>query len=179
MDENVARKFGPLTYMLMAWGMLGPFWFLLGLTAFYFVLLSAMPQVMASVNFPLGGILAAADLLILAGCLSGAYLEYSNYQIALEGDHVTVKKGFLNVRESGVPYRRIKSVDIGRDVLDQMLGASTVTITVLGEVEEGAPGAEEHMRLPYLPKDTAIKIQDALLSRAEVEKVNVEQGALK
>lgn len=168
------KQLGGLTFALMAMNRLAPVLLLFLLSAVYGTVWLFLPGVIPDFQFPVGALIALADVVILAVCLGAAYLEYSHYRIVQETDHMTVTQGLLDTKETGIPYRRIKSVDLNRSLIDQTIGASSLVITILGEAGEGTSGAEEKIRLPYLPKDFAQKLQDDLLSKAEVEKVDVE-----
>ena len=100
-------------------------------------------------------------------------LEYHHYKIWITEEMITLYRGLVSEEEIGLPFRRIKQVNIERSLFDQMMGISNLNLTVLGS-EEG--GKEDHILLPALDKKLAQEIQDIILQKAEVEEINVDQN---
>lgn len=113
--------------------------------------------------------LLIVGVIIFVFTLLFALLEYSRLSISLTEDDIKITRGLVTVEEIGVPYRRIKAINIERDVLDQMLGMSRVSVTVLGEEEGVARTEQSSIILPPINKDLAAHIRDEVLKKAEVE----------
>jgi len=177
MADNGMLQFdhlGPLTLALFILKRIGAFFaYLIAfaglLTAIYFLPAYAanLEAILLPAIFIGCGILG---ITILAG-----WLEYNHYAIYVNAEDFKLKRGMLSEEEIGIPFSRIKEVKTERSVLDQMLGVSTVIITILGDRGESMPAEETMLTLPALTKDTALKIQDALLKKAEVEEMEIEK----
>jgi uncharacterized membrane protein YdbT with pleckstrin-like domain len=109
-------------------------------------------------------------MIIIAGAVGISWLEYTHYNILTDEDGVKITRGTIAEETLGVPYRRVREARIERSVSDEILGASTLILTVTGE--EGAAGSE--VVLHSLDKQFAVDLQEAILKKAEVEEeVNV------
>ncbi len=169
MDQG--GRLGTLTFVLLAFRRLTVFIVFTLLLIAVLIGQNYLPAdtsaVVATAIFPLVGL----DLLILAGALFMAYLEYSHYGIVKGPEEVKITRGVWSIEEIGVPYRRIKEVKVERSVTDQMVGSGTLIITTLSGDEAGDV---ESITLPYLAKAVAEDFSNGLLNSAEVEKVDVE-----
>lgn len=110
-------------------------------------------------------------VLAAAATVGIAYLEYHNYSISVLEKNVKITRGILNRFEIGVPYRRIKRVDIIRTIVCRVLGVSNIVITTVGD-EHTEKGSDEIV-LPYLEKNLAGKIQHEILGHAQVEQMRM------
>lgn len=113
-------------------------------------------------------ILVFAFFIILIG-----YLEYSRYRISLNGESIEINRGIIREEEIGVPFRRIKEASVKRGIIDQLLGLSTLVLTVLGEDEGNIFSKESKIKLPVLDKKIAQEIQEIILQRAGVEEMSM------
>lgn len=113
-------------------------------------------------------------LLFLAfGSIKG-WFQYSHYSVVLSDEDMTITQGFVSQEEIGVPYRRVKEIQIERDVINQLAGLSDVVIIIQGAEESGA-ATERRVILPSLPKDVAIRIQNKILGKAEVQEMALDK----
>ncbi len=113
-------------------------------------------------------------LSILLFCLAlvMGWLIYLNYEFLLDDDSLRIRRGILNKEEISIPYRQIQDVDIGRDLFYRILGLSRLVILTAGK-EEGkeVKGGGAEGILPAIDKDAAQQIQEKLLKKADIEKV--------
>lgn len=94
------------------------------------------------------------------------WLEYQNYSIYLNDDGVKIRRGILSIRLNGVAYHRIRDVVTHRSFLERILGISTVSINLLGDVDETmVSGYDPVMHLPYLDKHMADNIHNEIFDR--------------
>ena len=124
-------------------------------------------------------ILPAAIIFIIVSLITflAGWFEYTHYEIFIGEDGLKIKKGTAKVEETGIPYRYIKEVKIERKLMGQLMGVSSVIITVLGE-EEGQPlSKESEIILPSIDKNIAVQIQDEILKKSKVEKINTTQNS--
>lgn len=111
-------------------------------------------------------------LLITAGVTTlTAYLEYRNYTISILEKNIKLTRGILNRFEIGIPYRRIKRIDIIRTIACQMLGVSNIIITTTGDDDEDTH--DNKIILPYLAKSLAERIQHEILQHSQVEQMRM------
>jgi uncharacterized membrane protein YdbT with pleckstrin-like domain len=101
------------------------------------------------------------------------WLDYQRYKIVLDEDSVKISRGILSERTTGVPFRQIKQASIERGVIDQLLGVSKLILTFVGEDDPDTLSDESKITLPALSKEIAEQIQDVILKRSEVEKVDM------
>ncbi len=116
-------------------------------------------------------IVIVAALLVAGGTAGVAFIEYHNYSISILEKSVKITKGILNRYETGVPYRRIKQVDIIRTLVCRIFGVSNIIITTVGD--EDASHTHDQISLPYLEKGLAEKIQHEILQHAQVEQMRM------
>lgn len=152
---------------------------------FFTAIIAAIPLFLPD---PYSGILAAyVPVVVPAGMMAAigvfltissvAWLEYTHYGISIGENNFKVKKGVVNVVEIGTPYRYVKEVRIQRTLSDQIMGVSTVVVEVLGEDDGQTISDESEITLPSIDKNTAVRIQDAILKRSEIEKMNLVRKA--
>lgn len=175
--ENAGKNYerlGARTFYVLFLKRANIFFVLLALFIGFLVFKNYIPEQFGYISqYVIWGGLAVAAIL-LAVALGTARLEYSHYSIYLAADMLKVKRGVFVEEEVGIPYRRIQEVKIQREINDQAFGVSTLFITLLGE-EEGTPLTDKsRIVLPYIPAEIALEIQDALLKKAEVEEMAVE-----
>lgn len=111
-------------------------------------------------------------LVLTAGITAlAAYLEYRNYTISVLEKNVRLTRGILNRFEIGIPYRRIKRVDIIRTIACRVLGVSNIVITTTGDDDHDV--SNDKIILPYITKPLAEKIQHEILQHAQVEQMRM------
>lgn len=113
-----------------------------------------------------------ATILISGAMVGVALLEYHNYSITILEKSMKITKGILSRYESGVPYRRIRQVDIVRTPVCRLFGISNIIITLVGD-EDIADDANEKIPLPYLEKKLAERLQHEILQHAQVEQMRI------
>lgn len=168
-------KLGAMTLWIMIFRRLGLFAIVLLFSVImWFASISAPPQ-FGAVLLGFVPYLFLISLVLLMGAFLVGYAAYSHYGIVIGEGDVRITRGIVTEEEIGIPFRRIKEVAIKRDPFDQMIGSSTVIVTVLGEAEDMA---KEHsiIILPSLARSKAAEIQSALLKYANVEKVQNVAG---
>ncbi len=135
------------------------------------------PQVLSQFpNLP-NALLGIGNLLVLFGVFLGllailiGFLEYTHYTFSLGDNSLSVQRGILNTVEVAIPYRQIQSVDIDRNLFDQIVGVSRLVILSAGQADKSD---EEESReiLPALDADRAESLQKEILRRADIEKVS-------
>ncbi len=112
-------------------------------------------------------------LFLILGSIKG-WFKYSHYSMILSDEDMTITQGFVSQEEIGIPYRRVKEIQIERDVIDELAGLSDVVIIIQGAEESGAM-TERRVILPSLPKDVAIRIQNKILGKAEVQEMTLDK----
>ena len=111
-------------------------------------------------NFGLVAVLGFSFFICLA-----AWLEYQHYGVILEPENFRIKRGVIAQTEVGIPYRRIKEVNLDRGIFEQMFGVSTVVITLLGEGEGQRFQDESEIDLPLIEQSIAQEIQNCILEK--------------
>ena len=93
--------------------------------------------------------------------ISGAhtYYRYASWSFEIKKDHVYLEHGVLVKVMTMVPFVRIQHVDTQRNILDRVLGLSTVIIYTAG-----SRGAD--VSIPGLKPEAAEKLQEKLRDKA-------------
>jgi membrane protein YdbS with pleckstrin-like domain len=76
-------------------------------------------------------------------------------------DALDLRHGVLVVRESLVPYHRIQQIDIERNVIERMLGLSTLVLRTASASSDG--------KIPGIREEIADSLRVRLLTRAGVD----------
>ncbi len=100
-------------------------------------------------------------------------LVYKNYTFSLEDDAFKIRRGIFSKKETAIPYRQIRDVNIERSVSQQIYGVSKLIILTVGE-ESLSAGVSEAV-LPVvdnIDKKLALVFQSELLKRANVQKIS-------
>ncbi len=113
-----------------------------------------------AISFGLVAILGIAFLILLT-----VLLEYRHYGVILEQDAFRIRRGAIVQTETGIPYRRIKEVNMQRTAFDQIFGTSTIVITVLGEGEGQTFADESQHTLPWIEAGIADEIRNHILAK--------------
>ncbi len=176
MDSDMLHfdHLGPLTLAIFILKRIGGFFAYLFALAGLFTAIYTLPAYAVILEAIVLPALLVGVVILGITCLTG-WLEYSHYGIYVNAEDFKLNRGILSQEEIGIPFSRIKEVTTKRSVLEQMLGVSTVIITILGDRGESMPAEETMITLPALSKDIALKIQDALLKKAEVEEMEIEK----
>jgi uncharacterized membrane protein YdbT with pleckstrin-like domain len=106
------------------------------------------------------------------------WLEYIRYKIFIDQESIKINRGVISEEQIGIPFRRIRQAEIRRSIIDQLIGISDLTLVILGEDDGGGSSKELEIILPALDKNIAIKIQDLVLERAQVEDVNMRTNKI-
>lgn len=154
--------------------------FLLSIIAFVFLVLLAsglVPEEYVSYaeSADFFGIIT---VILVGGVTAGiALMEYHNYSISILEKNIKITRGILSRFEIGVPYRRIKQVDIVRTLTCRIFGISNIIITTVGD--EDTSHTHDKIGLPYLEKHLAEKIQHEILQHAQVEQMRMVEHPTK
>ena len=103
------------------------------------------------------------------------WLVYINYTFALEDDAFKIRRGVLSKKETAIPYRQIRDVNIERSISQQIYGVSKLVILTVGE--ESLSSSVSESVLPVvdnIDKNLAVIFQAELLKRANVQKISQE-----
>lgn len=171
------RNLGTQTLLMMLFKRSTPLLLFLPGLVFLFFLVNYVPIGYINVwsDVVIGYVLVFALVIVIVvafGCL-----EYARYGISMGEKSLRVRRGLISVEELGLPYRRIKDVNIRRSLIDQIFGMSDVVITVLDmDDTNNTKNHESTMILPSLRERMALEIQDTILRRAQVEEINVLGG---
>lgn len=114
-------------------------------------------------------------LLVLFVIFATGYLQYFRYGIFIDDKSLKIQRGLISVEELGIPYRRIKDVRIERTLIDQIFEVSDIIVTVL-DADTIQEAEESIIILPSIEREIALKIQDSILKKAQVEQINVLAG---
>jgi len=167
------KYLGNTTFLLLTIKRLGVFFAFLLIIVLVSILTSLVPNIYTGSVGEVIGLAFIIGIVILAITIITGWLEYTHYTITLNEQGVKVKRGILSEEEIGIPYRRVKEVRIKRSIIDQIIGVSSVIVTILGEDGSEPLSKESSFFLPALTKDIAEKIQEEILARAQVDEISV------
>jgi uncharacterized membrane protein YdbT with pleckstrin-like domain len=121
-------------------------------------------------------ILGLSLIFVILGLLIVALgvLEYKHYKIIISDETIKIYRGLFSEEEIGLPFRRLKQVDIERSLMNQIFGVSTIKMTILGEDDGNPASREDKLVIPYLDKNIAQEIQNIILKESEVDEINVD-----
>ena len=111
----------------------------------------------------------------LAYAFLAGWLVYANYTFSLEDDAFRISQGIFSKKETAIPYRQIRDVNIERGISQQMFGVSTLVILTVGA--EGAPSGSNLSEgvapvIRNIDKHRALAVQSELLKRANIQKIS-------
>lgn len=112
-------------------------------------------------------------VIFLAYAFLAGWLVYVNYTFSLEADAFRISRGVFSKKETAIPYRQIRDVNIERSVYQRMYGVSKLVILTVGE--EGLSSGVSESVLPIvdnIDKNAALVFQSELLKRANVQKIS-------
>jgi uncharacterized membrane protein YdbT with pleckstrin-like domain len=103
------------------------------------------------------------------------WLVYTNYTFSLEDDAFRISQGVLSKKETAIPYRQIRDVNIERGISQQMYGVSTLVILTVGA--EAAPAGSNLSEsvapiIQNIDRHRALEVQSELLKRANIQKIS-------
>jgi uncharacterized membrane protein YdbT with pleckstrin-like domain len=124
-------------------------------------------------NWTVSGLVAIILIIALIDLLA-TWLEFIRYKIFITPDSIKINRGILSEEQIGIPFRRLQDATIKRGIFYQLIGASSLVLNILGEEGSTPLTAESRIVLPALDKDLALKIQDVILKKAEVEEMSME-----
>ena len=102
-----------------------------------------------------------------------AWLIYANYTFALEDDAFRISRGVFSKKETAIPYRQIRDVNIERSLYQRMYGVSKLVILTVGEESLSANVSEAVLPIvDNIDKNLALTFQSELLKRANVQKIS-------
>lgn len=117
------------------------------------------------------GILVALLVFVITFFVS--WMEYVAFQFSLEADIFKIKRGIFTKQETAIPYRRIESVDIKRNLIHQLFGVSRINIeTTIDSQSSGDDKKDSSDEVfPVIDSSLAQTIQEELTKRANVQKM--------
>ncbi|MCL4405247.1 PH domain-containing protein [Patescibacteria group bacterium] len=105
-----------------------------------------------------------------------ARMEYSVSKVMLDDTSLRIVRGIFRKEEVAIPFRRIQSVEIKQGPMHQVFKVGHVVISTTTDLEQ--PGKTENEAdeevVPIMDYDLSKAIADVLTSRAEVERMHVE-----
>ncbi|MFC7154731.1 PH domain-containing protein [Halomarina halobia] len=111
--------------------------------------------VTSQVEERLGRLLVAGVVLLLAATAAYQVAYYRRFEYELTDDTFDIRSGVVSRRDREIPLRRIQNVDIGRSVLQQVLGIAEVRL-------ETAGGSETEAVLRCVSVAEATRLQDEI-----------------
>jgi uncharacterized membrane protein YdbT with pleckstrin-like domain len=119
------------------------------------------------------GTLATIAAFILTAIIS--WLEYTMFQFNLGTDIFRIRRGVFTKEETAIPYRRIESVDIRRNLIHQLFGVSRINIETTIDSESTGDSKKDSSDevFPVVDHFLAQTIQEELTKRANVQKMRV------
>jgi uncharacterized membrane protein YdbT with pleckstrin-like domain len=123
------------------------------------------------------GVFAVIFFIFAAIALLTAWLESARYKIFLTDESIKINRGILSEEQIGVPYRRVQDATIKRSLGYQLIGASALILNVIGDEGAQSISQETKIILPALDEKIALKIQDVILKKAEVEEMSMQQNS--
>ncbi len=112
-------------------------------------------------------------LVAIVWAFFAAWIVYVNYTFALEDDAFKIRRGVISKKETAIPYRQIRDVNIERSFAKQLAGVSKLVILTVGE--EGLSSGVSESVIPVvdnIDKHLAVLFQAELLKRANVQKIS-------
>lgn len=180
MEENKYQKLGSRTLMYdIATRSMIAFIFLLFTLAIVlvknFFVSSASPSSLSNtLNVVIyWSILATLAVFFITAFVS--WLGYAMFQFSLGTDIFKIRRGIFTKDETAIPYRRIESVDIRRNLIHQLFGVSRITIETTIDSESTADNKKNSSDevFPVIDHSLAENIQEELTKRANVQKMRM------
>jgi membrane protein YdbS with pleckstrin-like domain len=128
------------------------------------ILIAAVFAIVLSIAGASGSFVALAVIggLLVAGVSAvWARAAWARWRWSAWPDALDLRHGVLVIRESLVPYHRIQQIDIERNVLERMLGLSTLVLRTASASSDG--------KIPGIRAEIADSLRVRLLTRAGVD----------
>lgn len=122
----------------------------------------------------LGALAVFAELL---GILV-SILEYSVQRIMVDDSSIHLVRGLLSRHETSIPFRRIQSVEIEQSFFYRLMGLGKIVISTTTDMNQPSEKEDEtdDEVIPTLDYGFARELADTLSRRAEVERMQVQEG---
>ena len=112
-------------------------------------------------------------VVFIAYAFAAGSLVYKNYTFSLEDDAFKIRRGVFSKKETAIPYRQIRDVNIERSIYQQLYGVSKLVILTVGEESLSASVSESVIPVvDNIDKRLALIFQSELLKRANVQKIS-------
>ncbi len=112
-------------------------------------------------------------VVFIAYAFLAGWLVYKNYTFSLEDDAFKIRRGVFSKKETAIPYRQIRDVNIERSISQQIYGVSKLVILTVGEESLSASVSEAVLPVvDNIDKNLALTFQSELLKRANVQKIS-------
>jgi membrane protein YdbS with pleckstrin-like domain len=128
------------------------------------VLLAAVFAIVLAVAGAGGSFVAFAvigGVVVASASAFWARAAWARWRWSAWPDALDLRHGVFVVRESLVPYHRIQQIDIERNVLERMLGLSTLVLRTASASSDG--------KIPGIRVEVADSLRGRLLTRAGVD----------
>lgn len=171
--EGIFMKFGERTFWLLLSGMLSRSFALL-VIALLLMFLRESGFIMEGATEPLaiaGMIVWAVFFISIFAALLSARIIYRNNTFAFGSDAFRVKRGVFTKLEIAIPYQKVQNVEIERTISHRMFGVSKMIIITAGTDDPRTARNEALCTLPVIDKEIAEGLQEELLRRAGIHKV--------
>lgn len=174
MEVEKYQYLGPKTFLIFTLRKSLLFFIFLVLSILLFSISFVFEGNFSSALKQLGSAIMLLAAVFLIFTLFYVWLEYRNFRFMISVNAFKVKKGIIQKEEIAIPYRQIQSVNIKRTIFDQIFRVSKLIILTAGEEdkEEKIKGESEAI-LPVIDKKLALKIQEELLKRTNIEQVPI------
>lgn len=93
------------------------------------------------------------------------WLFYATYKFAFGDEAFKIERGIFNKEAISIPYRQIQDINVRRNIVNRLLGASEIIILTAGRPDAGE-GGESGGLLPVVDATLAEELQTELLHRA-------------
>jgi uncharacterized membrane protein YdbT with pleckstrin-like domain len=178
MEENI-QKYHPLgnkTLFMFIFKNSGIVFLLLLILLIGMALLDYMPSDFINIATNMLLTLSLLLLVVLVIVLLASWLQYIRYWIFIDDKGLKIARGLIATEQIGIPYRHIQDIKIERSLASQIFGVSDISITILDSEENEFENKENTIVLPSIEKQIALKIQDIVVKKAQVQQINVLGG---
>lgn len=100
-----------------------------------------------------------------------SYLLYLSYKYQIDDKGFHLERGVLTKKYTSIPFKKIQSVDIERDVMNRILGLSDIKIVTAGTFYEDV---YSEGYIPGLLTEEAENLREELLSKSGLSKREVD-----
>ncbi|WP_050615478.1 PH domain-containing protein [Bacillus testis] len=112
-------------------------------------------------------------LAIVALLLSAAFgfvqtmIKYGNYEISEDEERIYIKKGMLEHSSFSIQKDRVQAIEVRRPLLKRLFGMAEIKLISAGNI--GDEDDQTNSLYPFMPKDEAYELVNALLPMYEIE----------